>query len=359
MCIDFPTGQLSAELSHIYTYFDRTLDDYFDLLDGIPPAYAKKFGAAIPLPRGKALASGIQQAVLEFTEMMARGREARLAREAAAPETAPGTPPTAEITPDLLPPDGGASVDEPEPSSRRRVLGYRAYQGSFYDLGYARESAPWASSDGHTAIALGGLRFYEHKGITINTLIAVLTIGASAGTPMSPVSTDAMGRRWVNAQAEQQAHAFNVERRRRCPGPAALDGAARLPRLDGQRDGRHRARDPAHLRRSRRHARLGRRRWPPRDQSQLRAGDRRDADVVHAQLVRRHLRLPAPALPGGSDRRRRARTCTARVRQPVAGPCHHRPRARHHRSDPPRGIRQAPSCTGSTPAVSAGAPSSG
>ncbi len=138
----------------------------------------------------------------------------------------PTTPPQA-VEPATTTPSPPPRVEAPAPPAtpptrrRRPPLGYRAYQASFTEIGFAREVAPWVSPDGTTAVTLGGLRFYEHRGMMINTVIALLTIVNAANTPMTPVTTDHMGRKWVNADAEDRAHEeFNQK---------VLAGAAQKP----------------------------------------------------------------------------------------------------------------------------------
>ena len=136
----------------------------------------------------------------------------------AAPEPSPPPPPPPQPVAPVPPPAEVAKtleatpvrvtdkVDRPAAPSSRPMVGYRAYEGSFYDVGFAAELAPWASSNGTTSMTLSGLQFYEHRGLMINTLLTVLSLGAAAGTPMTQVTTDSMGNQWVNRAAEERAH---------------------------------------------------------------------------------------------------------------------------------------------------------
>jgi hypothetical protein len=117
-------------------------------------------------------------------------------------------PPTPEPTPAPEPAPLPVVVTPPPERKpiRHPALGYRANEGAFYDIRYGRELAPWASPDGKTSVTLAGLRLFENRGLTINVVMLVLSLGGAAGRPMTRVTTDSMGRQWVNAEAERIAH---------------------------------------------------------------------------------------------------------------------------------------------------------
>lgn len=126
--------------------------------------------------------------------------------DAGAPPPAPPAPPPPAVPVTAAePPPPTPSEDKPKPR-HRLALGYRAYEGTFYDIAYNREIAPWASSDGKTPITLSGLRFVENRGMAINMVLMLLSLGGAAGRVMSPVTVDASGRAWVNREAEIKAH---------------------------------------------------------------------------------------------------------------------------------------------------------
>jgi hypothetical protein len=130
----------------------------------------------------------------------------------------PAPPAPAPVEP--APPTPAPAQDKPTPR-HRLALGYRAYEGTFYDFAYGREIAPWASSDGKTPITLSGLRFVENRGLAVNMVLMILSLGGAAGRPMSPVTIDASGRAWVNREAEIKAHdEYNKK---------VIDGASQQP----------------------------------------------------------------------------------------------------------------------------------
>ncbi|MBA3465008.1 MAG: hypothetical protein H0T46_34050 [Deltaproteobacteria bacterium] len=103
-----------------------------------------------------------------------------------------------------------AEVPTPEPvgtkKRKRPTLGYRAYEGAFYDIRFGFESAPWASPDGKTSMTLGGVHILEHRGLTINIVMLIISLGGAAGRPHSRVIyTDYRGNQYVNAAAETKA----------------------------------------------------------------------------------------------------------------------------------------------------------
>lgn len=144
------------------------------------------------------------------------------------PPVAPDpVPPTPTPTPSSEP--GSQWVSEPAkrdtsekpPSRPRPTLGYRAYEGAFYDIGYGRESAPWVSPDGKTAIGLGGLRLFESHGIMVNTVVMFLAIVGGGNRPLTASRTDASGNVWVNKAAEDKAQAERIS--------AIVEGAKQSP----------------------------------------------------------------------------------------------------------------------------------
>lgn len=114
--------------------------------------------------------------------------------------------PTPEPTPAPVPESPKVTAPAVIKPVRHPALGYRAYEGSFYDIRYGRELAPWASPDGKTSITLGGLRMFENRGLTINVVMLVLSMGGAAGRPMTRVTTDWAGNQYVDAAAEARAH---------------------------------------------------------------------------------------------------------------------------------------------------------
>jgi hypothetical protein len=116
-------------------------------------------------------------------------------------------PPVAPVAPvEATPPPSKPDTSDKPKVQHRLALGYRAYEGTFYDIAFGREIAPWASSDGKTPITLSGLRFVENRGLAINMVMMILSLGGAAGRPMSPVTIDSSGRAWVNREAEIKAH---------------------------------------------------------------------------------------------------------------------------------------------------------
>jgi hypothetical protein len=99
-----------------------------------------------------------------------------------------------------------------QPERARPMLGYGAYDGAFYDIGYGRESAPWVSPDGKTAVGLGGVRLFESHGLMVNTVVTFLAIVGGGGRPLTATRTDSMGRVYVNKAAEDKAQAERVAR---------------------------------------------------------------------------------------------------------------------------------------------------
>ncbi len=131
------------------------------------------------------------------------------------------TPPPVEPPPPAQPPPEPTPPPAPEVRRSKPTLGYTAYRGSFYDIDYGRESAPWASHDGKTAVGLGGLRLFEGRGLMINTLVMILALGNGLSRPLSATRTDSRGNVYVNRVAEEKARAEYIEN--------VTKGAAELP----------------------------------------------------------------------------------------------------------------------------------